>query len=173
MEKAINKFLQLLEKQEKKGFKDLATLLSHLPKPAQGSARSISVAEAMEAGFFSALDEVQSDMFTPSQLLVPRRSLPILDILGYPSLFGISLVNPCGPDIKGYPVFRWTVEVRRGVTRPAAAARQPGAEMNETYGMSTAEGISQDNSVLNYCPDLSLVLQVWPSYPNLSRDMRV
>ena len=70
MEKAVNKFLQLLEKQEKKGFKDLATLLSHLPKPAQGSARSISVAEAMETGFFSALDEVQSDMFTLSQLLL-------------------------------------------------------------------------------------------------------
>ena len=33
MEQAINKFLQLLEKQEKKGFKDLATLLSQLPKP--------------------------------------------------------------------------------------------------------------------------------------------
>ena len=31
MEQAINKFLQLLEKQEKKGFKDLATLLSQLP----------------------------------------------------------------------------------------------------------------------------------------------
>ena len=45
------------------------------------------------------------------------------------------------PDIKNYPVFRWTVEVRRGVTRPAAAVRQPGAEMNETYGMSTSEGI--------------------------------
>ena len=29
MEQAINKFLQWLEKQEKKGFKDLATLLSH------------------------------------------------------------------------------------------------------------------------------------------------
>ena len=54
-------------------------------------------------------------------------------------------------DIKSYPVFRWTVEVpsRRGVTslRPTAA-RQPGAEMNETYGMSTvtSEGITQDNS---------------------------
>ena len=47
MEKAINKFLQLLEKQEKKGFKDKATLLSQLTKSAQGSARSISVAEAM------------------------------------------------------------------------------------------------------------------------------
>ena len=47
------------------------------------------------------------------------------------------------PDIKSYPVFRWTVEVRRGatVTRPAAAARQPGAVMNETDGMSTSEGI--------------------------------
>ena len=47
MEQAINKFLQLcqqLEKQEKKGFKELATLLSHLLKPAQGSARSMSVA---------------------------------------------------------------------------------------------------------------------------------
>ena len=30
MEQAINKFLQRLEKQEKRGFKDLATLLSHL-----------------------------------------------------------------------------------------------------------------------------------------------
>ena len=36
MEQAINKFLQRLEKQEKpeKGFKDLAALLSHLPKTA-------------------------------------------------------------------------------------------------------------------------------------------
>ena len=49
------------------------------------------------------------------------------------------------PDIKSYPVFRWTVEVSIGFTRPAAAARQPGAEMNETYGMCTSGGISQDN----------------------------
>ena len=65
MEQAINKFLQRLEKQEKRGFKDLATLLSQLPKLAQGSARSISVAEAMEAGFLPALDEDQAYMFTP------------------------------------------------------------------------------------------------------------
>ena len=32
MEQAINKFLQRLEKQEKRGFKDLGTLLSQLPK---------------------------------------------------------------------------------------------------------------------------------------------
>ena len=59
MEQAINKFLQQLEKQEKKGFKDLATLLSHLPKLAQGSARSMSVAEALEAGFLPALDKIR------------------------------------------------------------------------------------------------------------------
>ena len=61
-----NKFLQLLEKQEKKDFKDLATLrslLSFLPKPAQGSARTMSVAKAMEAGFLPTLDEDQADMF--------------------------------------------------------------------------------------------------------------
>ena len=64
------------------------------------------------------------------------------------------------------------MEVQRGVTRPAAAARQPGAEMNETYGMSTSEGISQDNLVLNFYPNLSRVKQVWRLYPNLSRDMQ-
>ena len=67
MEQAINKFLQLLEKQEKKGFKDLATLLSHLPKTAQGSACSMSAIEAMEAGYLPALDEDQANM-------LPRRS---------------------------------------------------------------------------------------------------
>ena len=67
MEQAINKFLQLLESQEKRGFKDLATLLSYLTKPAQGSARSMSVAEAMEAGFLPALDKDQADMSTTSE----------------------------------------------------------------------------------------------------------
>jgi len=40
MEKAIKKFLLMLEKQEKKGFTDLATILSQLPGPAQGSVLS-------------------------------------------------------------------------------------------------------------------------------------
>ena len=92
MEQAINKFLQWLEKQEKRGFKDLATLLSQLPKLAQGSARSMSVAEAMEAGFLPALDKDQAYMFTPSELPLYRHAqdhrLLTRDILGYPSLFG-------------------------------------------------------------------------------------
>ena len=36
MEEAINRFLLQMEKQEKKGFKDLTSVLSLLPKPAQG-----------------------------------------------------------------------------------------------------------------------------------------
>ena len=67
MEDAINKFLVQLEKQERKGFKDLASVLSQLPKPAQGSVSSISVAGAIEAGFLPALDKDQADMFTPTE----------------------------------------------------------------------------------------------------------
>ena len=81
------------KKQEKNGFKDLATVLSQLPKPAQGSAHSMSVAlaEAMEAGFLPALDEDQAGMFTPSELRLYQHAhnhrLLSRDILGYPSLF--------------------------------------------------------------------------------------
>ena len=72
MEQAMNNFLQWLEKQEKKSFKDLATLLSHLPKPAQGSARSMSVAKAMKAGFLPALDEDLAYRFAPLELHLYR-----------------------------------------------------------------------------------------------------
>ena len=92
MEEAINKFLLQLEKQEKKGFKDLASILSQLPKPAQGSVRSISVADAIEAGFLPAMDEDQADMFTPSELHRLNRDIPghpgiyQFLVLGYPGI---------------------------------------------------------------------------------------
>ena len=74
---------------------------------------------------------------------VPTRSGPRVANPGYPGLSWSQFIEwyPClTHDIKSYPVFRWTVEVRRGVTRPTAAERQPGAWMNETYGimMSTS-----------------------------------
>ena len=74
MEDAINKFLVQLEKQERNGFKDLASVLSQLPKPAQGSATSLSLADAIEAGFLPALDKDQADMFTPSELRLYRHA---------------------------------------------------------------------------------------------------
>ena len=76
MEDAINQFLVQLEKQEKKGFrvKDMASVLSQLPKPAQGSVSSISVADAIEAGFLPALDKDQATMFTPSELHLYRHA---------------------------------------------------------------------------------------------------
>ena len=89
MEQAINKFLQRLEKQEKEGFKDLVTLLSQLAKPAQGSARSMSGVEAVEAGFLTALDEDQACTFTPLELLLYRHSQesgPQVTKSGYPGL---------------------------------------------------------------------------------------
>ena len=76
IEQAINRFLLQMEKQEKKGFKDLASagVLSLLPKPAQGSVRPISVADAIEAGFLPAVDEDQANMFTPSELRLYRHA---------------------------------------------------------------------------------------------------
>ena len=100
MEQAMNKFLQQLEKRQKKGqgFKDLATLLSELPKPAQGSTCSISVVMAMDSGFLPAQDEDQDYMFTPSELCLYQHAhdhrLLTKDILGCPSIFD---------DILGYP----------------------------------------------------------------------
>ena len=87
MEQAINNFLQRLEKQEKKGFKDLATILSQLPKPSQGSVCSMSVAEAMEAGF----RPICSPCWTVRVAPVPTRSGPQITNQGYPghaSVFG-------------------------------------------------------------------------------------
>ena len=88
--KRDHKFLLQLEKQEKKGFKDLANILSQLPKPAQGSVRSISVADAIEAGFLPAVDEDQANMFTPSELRLYRHAQDHTlnwDIPGYPIFF--------------------------------------------------------------------------------------
>ena len=94
MEEAINRFLLQMEKQEKKGFKDLASVLSLLPKPAQGSDRPISVADAMEAGFLPAVDEDQANMFTPSELRLHRHAQDhtlARDIPGYPGISQIIL----------------------------------------------------------------------------------
>ena len=66
---------------------------------------------------------------------------------------------------------------RRGVKRPAAAARQRGAEMNEAYGTRTLygyHGISQVMQVYDsYTQCLSRDMQVLKTYPCISRVMQV
>ena len=98
MEEAIKRFLLQMEKQEKKGFKDLASVLSLLPKPEQGSVCPMSVADAIrvKAGFLPAVDEDQSNMFTPYELRLYRHAQDHRlnrDIPGYPNFFD---------DIPGY-----------------------------------------------------------------------
>ena len=114
MEEAINRFLLQMdmfllqmEKQEKKGLKDLASVFSLLPKPAQGSVCPISVADAIEAGFLPAVDEDQANMFTPSELRLYRHAQDhsfTRDIPGYPKLFceipGYTGMEGC-PDAPG------------------------------------------------------------------------
>ena len=68
--------------------------MARRPRLAGGGHSAVApfVAEAMKAGFLPALDEDQSDMFTPSELRLYRHAQPhrllTRDILGYPSLFG-------------------------------------------------------------------------------------
>ena len=68
---------------------------------------------------------------------------------------------------------RFEEESRDVETRRSREAARGGDEFS--FGMSASEVISQDNSVSNCYPDLFRVMQVWLSYPNLSRarDMQV
>ena len=78
MEEAINNFLQQLDKQEKKALEGLqgpgqpVVSVAQACKP--GSVRSISVPEAIEAGFLPEPDEAHGDMFTPSELRLYRHA---------------------------------------------------------------------------------------------------
>ena len=74
MEEAIKHFLSRLEKQEELGFRDLHRLLSELPLPQPAAGRSLSVLEAIEAGFLPEQDEDVADMFTPSELRLYRHA---------------------------------------------------------------------------------------------------
>ena len=60
--------------------------------------------------------------------------------------------------------------VQRGVKRPAAAARQRGAEMNETHDPCTSGGTSQDIPGYASSRFLYLLIPRYVSLKNLSRD---
>ncbi len=68
MEEAIKNFLSRPEKQEQSGFRDLKTLLSEPPLPQPAAGQSLSVSEAIQAGFLPKPEQDVADMFTPSEL---------------------------------------------------------------------------------------------------------
>ena len=127
--------------------------------------------------------------FSPSTGRRSGRYVHHVGVAPVPTLSGPQVTNPkypglsqfiwwyplLTPDIKSYPVFRWTVEVRRGVTRPAAAARQLGAD--ETNGISTSACRDIPGQLsLRLLSWLIPGMQVWLFNPNssgLSRDMQV
>ena len=74
MDEAIENFLSRLEKQEERGFRDLRTLLSEQPLPQPAAGRSLSVSEAIKAGFLPKAEEDVVDMFTPSELQLYRHA---------------------------------------------------------------------------------------------------
>ena len=87
---AINKFLQQLEKQETKGFKDLAALLSHLPKTAQGSwVQPLHVCGLGYRGWFSPSTGRRSGLYVHPVRVVAADTLRTIRY--YP---GISCVIP-------------------------------------------------------------------------------
>ena len=93
MEEAIENFLSRLEKQEQRDFKDLKTLLSELPCPQPAAGLSLSVSEAIEAGFLPKPSEDVVDTFTPSELRLYRHAQDHRYAYrkGYPKLSHIGL----------------------------------------------------------------------------------
>ena len=99
---------------------------------------------------------------------LPLHRIAVLEFDKCPARLGILLFE--SGQRPGQYVHPWPRR-RFKVTRPAAAARQAGAEMNETYGMSTSEGISQvlritqsEINILTY-PRLCKSGYLIPTYP--------
>ena len=74
MEEAIDAFLSRMEQEEKRGFKDLHSILSKLPMPTPAPGRTFTVDQAIEAGFLPEHDHDMADRFTPSELLLYRHA---------------------------------------------------------------------------------------------------
>ena len=112
-------------------------------------------------------------------LLIIFLSIEVIAVLEFdkcPARFGIMLFE--SGQRSGQYVHPWRRQ-RFKVTRPvwpAAAARQPGAEMNETHGMSSPEGILISWLIPGYASLAILNILSWvilgnPNLQNLYRDI--
>ncbi len=66
MEKAISKFLDGMEQQDRTGFDEVHKLLQLLPVPEDKNGTSMTQATALEGGFLRDLDQDEKKRFTPS-----------------------------------------------------------------------------------------------------------
>jgi len=74
MEEAINAFLSRMEQAEKRGFRDLHSILSKLSMPTPAPGRTLTVDQAILAGFLPEYDHDMVDRFTPSESLLYRHA---------------------------------------------------------------------------------------------------
>ena len=73
MEKAIGKFMDCMEEQERGGFKDLHRLLARLPVPSVNASQEMSHNDALEGDFIPSMTKEEQKRFTPTRIRVSRR----------------------------------------------------------------------------------------------------
>ena len=74
-EEAINRFMEGLEQQERRGFSQIDILISSLPVPVLKKTRCMSHAQALEGGFVPSMSEDEQNRFTPSELKLYKHAL--------------------------------------------------------------------------------------------------
>jgi hypothetical protein len=74
MEKAIGKFLDGLEGQERGGFEEMHRFLATLPVPVRKDVIGMTHAAAIECQFLPDMDEEQRKRFTPSELILYKHA---------------------------------------------------------------------------------------------------
>ncbi len=86
MEEAIDKFLNGLECQERRGFKETHRFLSTLLVPTPQESKGMTHAEALHGKFLPDLDEEQRKRFTQAELIMYRHAQEFRYITLYSSI---------------------------------------------------------------------------------------
>ena len=81
MEKAIGKFFDGLEGQERCGFQEMHSFLAKLPVPSTKESGGMTHTEAIAGQFLPTMDEEERKRFTPSELILYKPALEYRYIL--------------------------------------------------------------------------------------------
>ena len=91
-EEAIDKFLDGLEYQERRGFEEMHRFLSTLPVPTPQESKGMTHAEALDGKFLPYLDEEQRKRFTQTELIMYKHAQDFRYITLYTSISQYILV---------------------------------------------------------------------------------